>query len=195
MKLKWTSLLLASGIVLAACGNDDAEDKDTKDAKNKTEQTKDESSNKATQNTIKWDDVKVSPEDAVKAAQKDSKGDLKDLSFEKETGKWSYKVELLDGKKENKVLIDANTKKVINVENETQDSDDNDKSFKLSDAAKFEEVLKSAQKEAKGDLKEWSLSEENGSLVYSVELKDGNKPSTEFKIDAKNKNILEQEQD
>lgn len=209
MKYKMLSLLLSAGIVLAACGNSDDDNNDKKDNQNdeKTEQTTkensnddqntddDQSSDKATENTAKWDDVKVSPEDAVKAAQKESKGELKDLSFEKETGDWSYKVELVDGTNENKVLINADDKSVTNVEKEQEDSDDNDQTFKLSDVAKFEDALKVAQDKAKGDIKEWSLSEDNGKLVYSIELKEGNKESTEFTIDAKSKEILEQETD
>ncbi|MBO1209430.1 PepSY domain-containing protein [Mammaliicoccus sciuri] len=209
MKYKILSLLLSAGIVLAACGNSDDDNNDKKDNQNdeKTEQTTkensnddqntddDQSSDKATENTVKWDDVKVSPEDAVKAAQKESKGELKDLSFEKETGDWSYKVELVDGTNENKVLINADDKSVTNVEKEQEDSDDNDQTFKLSDVAKFEDALKVAQDKAKGDIKEWSLSEDNGKLVYSIELKEGNKESTEFTIDAKSKEILEQETD
>lgn len=209
MKYKMLSLLLSAGIVLAACGNSDDDNNDKKDNQNdeKTEQTTkensnddqntddDQSSDKATENTVKWDDVKVSPEDAVKAAQKESKGELKDLSFEKETGDWSYKVELVDGTNENKVLINADDKSVTNVEKEQEDSDDNDQTFKLSDVAKFEDALKVAQDKAKGDIKEWSLSEDNGKLVYSIELKEGNKESTEFTIDSKSKEILEQETD
>lgn len=209
MKYKMLSLLLSAGIVLAACGNSDDDNNDKKDNQNdeKTEQTTkensnddqntddDQSSDKATENTVKWDDVKVSPEDAVKAAQKESKGELKDLSFEKETGDWSYKVELVDGTNENKVLINADDKSVTNVEKEQEDSDDNDQTFKLSDVAKFEDALKVAQDKAKGDIKEWSLSEDNGKLVYSIELKEGNKELTEFTIDAKSKEILEQETD
>lgn len=224
MKYKMLSLLLSAGIVLAACGNGDDDNNDNNDKKDnqndeKTEQTTkensnddqntdddqdsddnqntddDQSSDKATENTVKWDDVKVSPEDAVKAAQKESKGELKDLSFEKETGEWSYKVELVDGTNENKVLINADDKSVTNVEKEQEDSDDNDQTFKLSDVAKFEDALKVAQDKAKGDIKEWSLSEDNGKLVYSIELKEGNKESTEFTIDAKSKEILEQETD
>lgn len=209
MKYKMLSLLLSAGIVLAACGNSDDDNNDKKDNQNdeKTEQTTkensnddqntddDQSSDKATENTVKWDDVKVSPENAVKAAQKESKGELKDLSFEKETGDWSYKVELVDGTNENKVLINADDKSVTNVEKEQEDSDDNDQTFKLSDVAKFEDALKVAQDKAKGDIKEWSLSEDNGKLVYSIELKEGNKESTEFTIDAKSKEILEQETD
>lgn len=209
MKYKMISLLLSAGIVLAACGNSDDDNNDKKDNQNdeKTEQTTkensnddqntddDQSSDKATENTVKWDDVKVSPEDAVKAAQKESKGELKDLSFEKETGDWSYKVELVDGTNENKVLINADDKSVTNVEKEQEDSDDNNQTFKLSDVAKFEDALKVAQDKAKGDIKEWSLSEDNGKLVYSIELKEGNKESTEFTIDAKSKEILEQETD
>lgn len=223
MKFKIFSLLLASGLILAACGNDDSDDKKDNKGAEKTEQktqddnkddmddssndkdsnddqtndddSDDQNSNKSTTNTVKWDDVKVSPEEAVKEAQNEAKGELKDLSFEKEAGDWSYKVELVDGSNENKVLINADDKSVANVENETEDDDDNDQTFKLSDVAKFEDVLKVAQDKAKGDLKEWSLSEDDGKLVYSIDLKEGNKDTTEFKIDAKSKEILEQEQD
>ncbi|WP_436863697.1 PepSY domain-containing protein [Mammaliicoccus sciuri] len=175
--------------------DDDQDSNDDQDSDDDQNTDDDQSSDKATENTVKWDDVKVSPEDAVKAAQKESKGELKDLSFEKETGEWSYKVELVDGTNENKVLINADDKSVTNVEKEQEDSDDNDQTFKLSDVAKFEDVLKVAQDKAKGDIKEWSLSEDNGKLVYSIELKEGNKESTDFTIDAKSKEILEQETD
>ncbi|QJF24359.1 PepSY domain-containing protein [Mammaliicoccus vitulinus] len=236
MKFKIFSLLLASGLILAACGNDDSDDKKDNKGAEKTEQktqddnkddmddsnndkdsnddqddsnddtdsnddqtndddSDDQNANKSTTNTVKWDDVKVSPEEAVKEAQNEEKGELKDLSFEKEAGDWSYKVELVDGSNENKVLINADDKSVANVENETEDDDDNNQTFKLSDVAKFEDVLKVAQDKAKGDLKEWSLSEDDGKLVYSIDLKEGNKDTTEFKIDAKSKEILEQEQD
>lgn len=219
MKFKIFSLLLASGLILAACGNDDSDDKKDNKGTEKTEQktqddnkddmddssndkdsnddktNDDQNANKSTTNTVKWNDIKVSPEEAVKEAQNEEKGELKDLSFEKEAGDWSYKVELVDGSNENKVLINADDKSVANVENETEDDDDNDQTFKLSDVAKFEDVLKVAQDKAKGDLKEWSLSEDDGKLVYSIDLKEGNKDTTEFKIDAKSKEILEQEQD
>lgn len=175
--------------------DDDQDSNDDQDSDDNQNTDDDQSSDKATENTVKWDDVKVSPEDAVKAAQKESKGELKDLSFEKETGEWSYKVELVDGTNENKVLINADDKSVTNVEKEQEDSDDNDQTFKLSDVAKFEDALKVAQDKAKGDIKEWSLSEDKGKLVYSIELKEGNKESTEFTIDAKSKEILEQETD
>lgn len=174
---------------------DDQDSDDDQDSNDDQNTDDDQSSDKATENTVKWDDVKVSPEDAVKTAQKESKGELKDLSFEKETGEWSYKVELVDGTNENKVLINADDKSVTNVEKEQEDSDDNDQTFKLSDVVKFEDALKVAQDKAKGDIKEWSLSEDNGKLVYSIELKEGNKESTEFTIDAKSKEILEQETD
>lgn len=209
MKYKMLSLLLSAGIILAACGNDDDDNNDKTNNQNndKTEQTTKEDSNDdqnsddvqssdtATENTVKWADVKVSPEDAVKAAQKESKGELKGLSFEKETGDWLYKVELVDGTTENQVLVDADDKSVTNVETEQEDSEDNNQTFELSDVAKFEDVLKVAQNKAKGDVKEWSLSEDNGKLVYSIELKEGNKKSTEFTIDAKSKEIFEQETD
>lgn len=223
MKFKIFSLLLASGLILAACGNDDSDDKkdnkgtekaeqktqddnkddmddssndkDSNDDQTSDDDSDDQNANKSTTNTVKWDDVKVSPEEAVKEAQNEEKGELKDLSFEKEAGDWSYKVELVDGSNENKVLINADDKSVANVENETEDDDDNDQTFKLSDVAKFEDVLKVAQDKAKGDLEEWSLSEDDGKLVYSIDLKEVNKDTTEFKIDAKSKEILEQEQD
>src|SRR5699024_5316964 len=140
MKFKWMSLLLASGLVLSACGNDNDDDDMKDDQKDqKSEQTEKENDSQDNDNK---DDSTMSDN---KSAQKEEKGGLKDISFEKETGEWSYKVELLDGQDENKVLINAEDNSVTNVENEKEDDDDNDKTFKLSDAARFEDALKVAQ--------------------------------------------------
>ena len=98
MKFKWMSLLLASGLVLSACGNDNDDDDMKDDQKDqKSEQTEKEndsqdndnkddstmsdnkSDNKATEKTVKWNDVKVSPEEAVKTAQKEEKGGSVDI--------------------------------------------------------------------------------------------------------------------
>ena len=63
-------------------------------------------------------------------------------------------------------MINAEDNSVTNVENEKEDDDDNDKTFKLSDAVRFEDALKVAQDKASGDLKEWSLSRENVNCLF-----------------------------
>ncbi|WP_241692416.1 hypothetical protein [Staphylococcus pseudintermedius] len=100
MKFKIISLLLASGIVLAACGNDD-DQKNTNNADNdtKTEQTTDNNQNSHDNDrddnddqntnqhtktqTIDVKDVKTTPEDAIKTAKSSFDGDVKQVEYKK----------------------------------------------------------------------------------------------------------------
>lgn len=211
MNKKWMSLLIASGLFLVACGNgQDQENNDKQNDKETTEQTTNgdtkedanddqntEDQNDATEDNNEQgagdaEDVEASPENALDIAQEKEEGELTEISFEEENGKYVYKVDLLDGQNEKQVKIDANEQNVIEVEDDTE-SDNDENTFKLTDAAVFDEVLKIAKDESDGELKEWTLNEDDGKLVYNIELEQDNQASTEFKIDAKTKEILEQD--
>ena len=55
-------------------------------------------------------------------------------------------------------------------------------------------TFKKGQKEFDGDIKEWSLSKDDGKLVYDLDLKK-DKEKHEVTIDAKNGKVLNNEQD
>ncbi|ENO0928961.1 PepSY domain-containing protein [Staphylococcus pseudintermedius] len=141
MKFKIISLLLASGIVLAACGNDD-DQKNTNNADNdtKTEQTTDNNQNSHDNDrddnddqntnqhtktqTIDVKDVKTTPEDAidfkeaVKKAQEQQKGDLKKWSLDNDDGQFVYNIELMTDNGEQELVLDAKSGKVLQQEND-----------------------------------------------------------------------------
>lgn len=203
MKIKIISLLLSSGMVLAACGQDDGSNEHSKktDDQKPTEQKQSGDTSNTSQtgknnHAIKLNDIKTSPEDAVKTAKKEYQGEVKEISFEKEQGKWAYKVDLQKQGEEAEVVIDDNNAKVINQSTEKEDDYNKEKSFEYKDFKPYKEVIKTAQDKFAGDIHEWSLSKDDdqGKFVYDIDLEKGNQKQ-EFTIDAKTGKILKQNQD
>lgn len=203
MKTKMISLLFATGVVLAACGQNDGSNEHSKKADDQqpTEQKQSgDTSNTAktgkNSNTIKLNDIKTSPEDAVKTAKKEYQGDVKEIAFEKEQGKWTYKVDLQKQGEEAEVVIDNKTGKVLNQSTEKEDDYNKEKSFEYKDFKPYKDVIKTAQDKFAGDIHEWSLSKDDdqGKFVYDIDLKKGNQKE-EFSMDAKTGEILKQKQD
>ena len=197
------SLLVASGIVLAACGQGGSSDENKNDAEQKanTEQkqkgdTSGTSETGKNSNVIKLGDIKTQPEDAVKTAKKEYDGELKEISFEKEQGKWAYKIDLQKQGEEGEVIINSKDGKVMNKSTEKEDDYDKAKSFKYEDFKPYDEIIKKAKDNFNGDIHEWSLSRDSdeGKFVYDVDLQKGNSKQ-EFSLDAKTAKILKNEKD
>ncbi|PCF37073.1 PepSY domain-containing protein [Staphylococcus delphini] len=209
MKFKMLSLLLASGIVLAACGNDDDNQKNTNNTDNdtKTEQTTDNNQNSddnddqntnqnAKTQTIDVKDVKTTPEDAIKTAKSSFDGDVKQVEYKKENGQWVYDIDLRNNNEEAEVKVSDKDNKVLNTnkEKEMDNDNDNDKTINYGDAIDFKEAVKKAQDQQKGDLKKWSLDNDDGQFVYNIELMTNN-GEQELVLDAKSGEVLQQEND
>ena len=203
MKTKMLSLLLASGVVLAACGQGGSGDEGKKsdNDSNKTEQKQsgDTSSTSETgknSKTIKLNDIKTSPEEAVKTAKKEYDGEVKEISFEKEQGKWAYKVDLQKQGEEAEVVINDNDGKLMHKSTEKEDDYDKKKSFEYKDFKSYKDIIKKAQDDFDGDIHEWSLSKDDdqGKFVYDLDLQKGNNKH-EFSYDAKNGKLLSNEKD
>lgn len=197
------SLLVASGIVLAACGQGGSSDENKNDSEQKanTEQkqkgdTSGTSETGKNSNVIKLGDIKTQPEDAVKTAKKEYDGELKEISFEKEQGKWAYKIDLQKQGEEGEVIINSKDGKVMNKSTEKEDDYDKAKSFKYGDFKPYDEIIKKAKDNFNGDIHEWSLSRDSdeGKFVYDVDLQKGNSKQ-EFSLDAKTAKILKNEKD
>ncbi|MDK3630352.1 PepSY domain-containing protein [Staphylococcus pseudintermedius] len=211
MKFKIISLLLASGIVLAACGNDD-DQKKTNNADNdtKTEQTTDNNQNSHDNDrddnddqntnqhtktqTIDVKDVKTTPEDAIKTAKSSFDGDVKQVEYKKENGQWVYDIDLRSNNEEAEVKVSDKDNKVLNTNKEKEMDNDNDKTINYGDAIDFKEAVKIAQEQQKGDLKKWSLDNDDGQFVYNIELMTDN-GEQELVLDAKSGKVLQQEND
>lgn len=203
MQKKMLSLLVASGLVLAACGQGGSSDENKNDSEQKanTEQkqkgdTSGTSETGKNSNVIKLGDIKTQPEDAVKTAKKEYDGELKEISFEKEQGKWTYKIDLQKQGEEGEVIINSKDGKVMNKSTEKEDDYDKAKSFKYEDFKPYDEIIKKAKDNFNGDIHEWSLSRDSdeGKFVYDVDLQKGNSKQ-EFSLDAKTAKILKNEKD
>lgn len=203
MQKKMLSLLVASGLVLAACGQGGSSDENKSDSEQKanTEQkqkgdTSGTSETGKNSNVIKLGDIKTQPEDAVKTAKKEYDGELKEISFEKEQGKWAYKIDLQKQGEEGEVIINSKDGKVMNKSTEKEDDYDKAKSFKYEDFKPYDEIIKKAKDNFNGDIHEWSLSRDSdeGKFVYDVDLQKGNSKQ-EFSLDAKTAKILKNEKD
>lgn len=203
MQKKMLSLLVASGLVLAACGQGGSSDENKNDSEQKanTEQkqkgdTSGTSETGKNSNVIKLGDIKTQPEDAVKTAKKEYDGELKEISFEKEQGKWAYKIDLQKQGEEGEVIINSKDGKVMNKSTEKEDDYDKAKSFKYEDLKPYDEIIKKAKDNFNGDIHEWSLSRDSdeGKFVYDVDLQKGNSKQ-EFSLDAKTAKILKNEKD
>lgn len=188
MQLKSLAVLSMSALVLAACGNNAAkEDTKSSDSNNSNTNT--------TKQVIALDDIKTSPNEAVKKAQDTYKGqDLKEISFEKSNGDWTYKIAQQKTGEESEVIIADKDKKIINKSTEKEDSVDKNDNFKYSDAIDYKKAIKKGQKEFDGDIKEWSLDKDDGKLVYNMDLKKGN-TKHEITVDAKSGEVLKNEED
>ncbi len=73
--------------------------------------------------------------------------------------------------KESEVIISDKNKKILNKEQENENSINNDEAFKYNEAIDYKDATK-GQKEFDGKIKEWSLSKDDGKLVYDLDLND-----------------------
>ncbi|PHK48643.1 PepSY domain-containing protein [Staphylococcus edaphicus] len=186
MKLKGLATITATAILLTACGNGSSDSG-----------SKSEGSNKKSDNNqvIALDEIKTSPEDAVKKAQDVYSGqNLKGISYEKSNGEWAYKIEQQKSGEESEVIISDKNKKVLNEETEKEDAINKNDEFKYSDAIDYKKAIKKGQNEFDGDIKEWSLAEDEGKLVYDMDIQKG-KTKHEITVDAKNGKVLNNEAD
>ncbi|UXR70165.1 PepSY domain-containing protein [Staphylococcus sp. IVB6246] len=205
MKFKILSLLLSAGVVLAACGNDNDDNMNKNDDKQETTQTstketdndqnsKDDqndtqSSNNQNNNTVQLKDIKTEPEKAIKTAQGAFDGEMKKIEYKQDNGEWIYKIDLVNGNKESEVKVSDKDNKVIQTEEETENDNQDNKAINYKDMISYEEAVKTAQKELKGDLKQWKLNEDDGQLVYEVKITSQN-DEREYLIDAKSGKLI-----
>lgn len=171
-------------------GTSSVEDSD--DVDNKDEVAEADDDNDKDEASIKLDDIKVLPEDAIKTAQKKVPGELESISFDRDTGQWVYAISLIDtNKKTHEIKVNAEQNKIIS--SEVEDDQDNEKTFDYGEFAPIDKIIKAAQKVYNGDIKEWSLDHDDGKFKYNLELKGQDGKSKEFELDAKDMKILSQE--
>lgn len=187
MTIKRLATLTLSAVLLTACGNSSS-DGDKKSSSSSSEESNEK--------VITLNDIQTSPKAALKKVQSVYSGqNLKGISYEQHNGEWVYKIEQQKSNEESEVIVSDKDKALINKETEKENSVDSKEEFKYSDAINFKDAIKKGQKEVGGDdIKEWSLSKDDGKLVYDMDLKKGN-TKYEVSVDAKNGKLLNSEKD
>lgn len=134
----------------------------------------------------------TSAEDAVKTAEdkvkaKDGALHAVELDYDSDDGKWEYDVKIMDGKTDHKLVIDADTGKV--VRDESEDSDDTEKSIDLKSPMDYNEAFDLAKKKAKGTLSGWKLEYDDGQREYQFDF-DDNGSETEVTVNVESKKVI-----
>ena len=202
------SLTALLGLALTACSNNsDKSDNSSSSSSSseKTESTKTSSSDKKSQaektvnegkTKLEVKTIKISQTEALNKfdqTYKDKK--IKDIDLKSESKEYVYEIEGFDNDKEYTVVINANNGKVIRSHSEKRDlSDSLDKALDLDKTISRDEATKIAENKVKGTAKEWKLEQDHNNAYWEIEVDDGSKTS-EVKIDAINKKVIEVEHD
>ncbi|WP_210603141.1 PepSY domain-containing protein [Brevibacterium oceani] len=134
----------------------------------------------------------TSAEDAVKTAEdkvkaKDGILHAVELDYDSDDGKWEYDVKIKDGDTDHKVVIDADSGKVIRDESES--SDDPEKAIDLKSPMTYDEAFDLAKKKASGSLTGWKLEYDDGQREYQFDF-DDNGDEVEVTVDVKSKKVM-----
>ncbi|KAB7668909.1 PepSY domain-containing protein [Bacillus sp. B1-b2] len=149
----------------------------------------------------------ITKEEAISAALKEVAGKAAKTELEDEDGTVVYGVEVTDDQGKNQdVKVDAKTGKVLKVEaddeNEKADKEEKeDKDSEVSDEQEQQQLEKEAKisaeesttialKEVKGQVTDTELEDEDGTVVYGVEITDDQGKKHDVKVDAKTGKVL-----
>ncbi|NYF23318.1 PepSY domain-containing protein [Sporosarcina sp. JAI121] len=136
-------------------------------------------------------------EEAEAIAVKSVDGKVTQIELDREKSGDIYEVEVKSDGVEYDLDIDAKTGNVLRTDSDDEfDDDDSDDKVIVSDG-KFitkEAAVKIAMKQAKGTATEVELDEDDGRVVYEIEIKDG-KYEYDFDIDAISGEVLKFEKD
>ncbi|MCK6208312.1 PepSY domain-containing protein [Bacillus infantis] len=149
----------------------------------------------------------ITKEEAISAALEEVAGKAAKTELEDEDGTVVYGVEVTDDQGKNQdVKVDAKTGKVLKVEaddeNEKADKEEKeDKDSEVSDEQEQQQLEKEAKisaeesttialKEVKGQVTDTELEDEDGTVVYGVEITDDQGKKHDVKVDAKTGKVL-----
>jgi len=145
----------------------------------------------------------LSVAEAEAIAVKSVGGKVTEIELDRERSVNIYEVEVKSDGVEYDLDIDARTGKVLRTErddndNDNDDFDDHDSDDKVivSDGKFITEkaAIEIAMKQAKGTVTEVELDEDDGRVIYEIEIKDG-KYDYDFYIDATSGEVLKFEKD
>ena len=147
--------------------------------------------------TIALEDINLMASDALSIAEGEFEGDLHDISFEQENGEWVYKFDMKNGSEEAEVIINHETEEVVDVKTETDDDNDDDQDEVLDYGSLnegYDAVDEAVADLGGGEVKEWSLSMDDGTPEYDIDLEYEGQ-THEYTINAETLEILQSEKD
>jgi uncharacterized membrane protein YkoI len=141
--------------------------------------------------------AKVTEEEAIKIALEEVPGTVEKVELEDEDGTIVYEIEIRaeDGT-EQEVEIDATTGDVVKVEAEDDEEGDEEQSqAELAKQAKVteEEAIKIALEEVPGTVEKVELEDENGAIIYDIEIRAEDGTEQEVEIDAATGDVVKVE--
>lgn len=194
MKNKNLALVLATALVLGACGNEAA--KTTEEVK--TEETETTDNNDVVKEVS--NDTETAAKDPIPATEKtleeaidafythygDDAIELTGADLDEEDGKYIYSVKGYKDGEEFEAKFDANSLDLIKEERETED-DTNILAIEKDNIITAKEAMEKALEGQEGAwVKEYELEVENGKAIYDIDIEDGK----DIKIDAATGEIL-----
>ena len=146
--------------------------------------------------------AKISEEAATKTALEKVPGTVKEVELEDEDGTIVYGIEVVstDGSQQD-VKVDAQTGKVVKVEaddeEDGEEKDEGENQAELAKQAKIseEEATKAALEKVPGTVKQVELEDEDGTIVYGIEVVSTDGTQQDVKVDAKTGKIVKVEAD
>lgn len=202
MKLtKLTSAILLGATLLTgtvACSKQDNSTAQTSQTtSHKSTAAKSSDSSTETTNSVKTEisKIKLSQQEAIDKFHSQFSGkQIKSIDLSLEGKQYVYEIEGFDSTHEYSAEINAETGHASSVHSERLDHDDRNEALNLDGIISRDEASVIAEEHAKGTSQEWKLDQEHGKTYWEVEVVNGHQ-STEVKIDAHSKKILETEHD
>ncbi|KAA0955802.1 hypothetical protein FQ087_14530 [Sporosarcina sp. ANT_H38] len=135
-------------------------------------------------------------EEAKAIAIKSVGGTVTEIELDREISGDIYEVEIKSDGFEYDLDIDAKTGEVLRTDKDRNDDDDDDDKVIVPDGKFITEkaAVKIAMKQAKGTVTEVKLDEDDGRVIYEIEIQD-DKYDYDFDIDAISGEVLKFEKD
>ncbi|MBG9543463.1 hypothetical protein ABE29_11885 [Cytobacillus firmus] len=139
----------------------------------------------------------ITVEEAKKIALSEAEGSVESIELERVKGNQYYEIDIDNGKEDFDIKISALDGKVISINKERDDDDDNDQSEKEINGENIiseQKAIEIAEKEVNGTIKEIEIDEDDGQILYEVELQT-NKGEADVDIDAETGKVVKVELD
>jgi len=140
--------------------------------------------------------IKVVPEEVFNTfSEKYPNAKIRELALDFENGSYIYEVEGYDAKKKYNIKINPIDGKILQEEQDTQNSNDKKEEITLEDVNKIQDLIDRTLKDVGNDYKieEWALKSNNGQIIFEIEVVNDNYHEIEYKYDVNNDELIEKD--